>query len=46
MEVPTKGHCQQRLYGYIISAVSEKKYLMKFDNGSEKECCSAIHSLS
>jgi hypothetical protein len=30
------------LYGYVISAVGEKKYLVKFDDGSEKECSSNI----
>jgi hypothetical protein len=39
---PTK-HCQhQRLFGHIISAVGEKKYLVRFDNGNEKECSSAL----
>jgi hypothetical protein len=35
---PTKQcHCQ-RLYGHILSAVGELKYLVHFDDGTEKEC--------
>lgn len=39
---PTKRRRRQRLYGYVISAIGEKKYLVKFDDGSEKECSSNI----
>jgi len=39
---PTKRRRRQRLFGQIISAVGEKKYLVRFDNGSEKECSSAL----
>jgi hypothetical protein len=39
---PTK-HCHhQRLCRHIISAIGEKKYLVRFDDGSEKECSSAL----
>ncbi len=37
MEGPTKRRRRQRLYGQIVSAVGEKKYLVRFDNGVEKE---------
>jgi hypothetical protein len=39
---PTKHRHHQRLFGHIISAVCEKKYLVRFDNGSEQECSSAL----
>jgi hypothetical protein len=39
---PTKRRRRQRLYGHIVSAVGEKKYLVRFDDGSEKECSSAL----
>jgi hypothetical protein len=38
-----KDEPHQRLYGHIISAIGEWKYLVRFDNGSEKECSSAVH---
>jgi hypothetical protein len=30
------------LFRHIISAVGEWKYLVRFDDGSEKECSSAL----
>jgi hypothetical protein len=36
----TKRRRRQQLYRQIISAVGEKRYLVQFDNGIEKECCS------
>ena len=42
MEGPTKWHHRQRIYGHIISAVGEQKYLVRFDDGTEKECPSAV----
>jgi hypothetical protein len=39
---PTKHQHGHRLYGHIISAIGEWKYLVRFDNGSEKECSSAL----
>jgi DUF971 family protein len=30
------------LFGYVIRAVGEKKYLVRFDNGEEKELPSAV----
>ena len=42
MQGPTKRRRRQRLFGHIISAVGEKKYLVRFDDGSEKECSSAL----
>jgi hypothetical protein len=39
---PTKCHHHQRLFGHIISAVGEKKYLVRFNDGNEKECSSAL----
>jgi hypothetical protein len=30
------------LFGHIIRAVGEKKYLVRFDNGEEKECSSKV----
>ena len=40
IEGPTKRRRRQRLYGQVVSAVGEKKYLVRFDNGLEKECSS------
>jgi len=40
IEGPTKRRRRQRLYGQIVCAVGEKKYLVRFDNGVEKECSS------
>jgi len=42
MEGPTKRRRRQRLFGHIISAVGERKYLVRFDDGTEKECPSAV----
>jgi len=42
MEGPTKRHRHQRLFGHIVSAVGERKYLVRFDDGTEKECPSAV----
>jgi hypothetical protein len=42
MHGPTKRHHHQRLYGHIISAAGEKKYLVRVDDGSEKEFSSAL----
>jgi hypothetical protein len=42
IEGPTKRRRRQRLYGHIISAIGERKYMVRFDDGSEKECSSAL----
>lgn len=42
MEGPTKRRRRQRLFGHIVSAVGERKYLVRFDDGTEKECPSAV----
>jgi hypothetical protein len=42
MDGPTKRRCRQRLFGHILSAVGERKYLVRFDDGTEKECPSAV----
>ncbi len=34
--------CHHRLFGHIISTIGEKKHLVRFDDGSEKECSSAL----
>jgi hypothetical protein len=39
---PTKHQHCHRLYGHIISAIGEWKYLVRFDNVNEKECSSAL----
>jgi hypothetical protein len=39
---PTKRRRRERLFGHIIAAVGEKRYLVRFDNGQEKECPSNI----
>jgi hypothetical protein len=44
IEGSTKRRRHQRLYGNIISAIGEWKYMVRFDDGSEKEC-SSMHSL-
>ena len=38
----TKCRRHHRLYGHVISDVGERKYLVRFDDGSEKECSSAL----
>ncbi len=40
IEGPAKRRRRQRLFGQIVSAVGEKKYLVTFDNGVEIECFS------
>ena len=42
MDGPTKRRHHQRLFGHILSAVGERKYLVRFDDGTEKECPSAV----
>ncbi len=42
LQGPTKNRQQQRLYGNILSAVGERRYLVRFDNVLEKECTSAV----
>jgi hypothetical protein len=42
IEGPSKRRRRQRLFGRVIRAVGEKKYLVRFDNGEEKECPSNI----
>ena len=37
-----KRRRRERLFGHIIAAVGEKRYLVRFDNGQEKECPSNI----
>jgi hypothetical protein len=40
IEGPTKRRRRQRLYGIIVGAIGEKRYMVRFDNGTEKECAS------
>ena len=42
MEGPAKRRRRQRLFGHIIQAVGERRYLVRFNNGEEKECASNI----
>ncbi len=42
IEGPTKRPHRHRLYGHVISAIGEWKYIVRFDDGSEKECSSAL----
>jgi len=42
VEGPTKHRHQQRLYGNVVRAVGECRYLVQFDNGLKKECASAM----
>jgi hypothetical protein len=42
IEGPTKRRRRQRLFRHIICSVGERKYLVRFDDGSEKECSSAL----
>jgi hypothetical protein len=44
MEGLTKRHCCQQLFGNIASAIGERKLLVQFDDGTEKECPSAVLS--
>ncbi len=39
---PSKRRRRQRWFGQIITAVGEKKYLVRFDNGEERELPSAV----
>jgi hypothetical protein len=39
---PSKRRRRQRWFGHIITAVGEKKYLVRFDNGEERELPSAV----
>jgi hypothetical protein len=41
IEGPTKQHWHQQLFGNIVSAVGERRYSVRFDDGSKKECYSA-----
>jgi hypothetical protein len=42
LQGPTKRRCHQRLYRHNISAAGKKKYLVRFDDGSKKECFSVL----
>jgi hypothetical protein len=42
IEGPSKRRRRQRLFGHVVRAVGGKKYLVRFDNGEEKECPSNI----
>ncbi len=42
IEGPSKRCRRQCLFGHVIRAVGEKKYLVRFDNWEEKECSSNI----
>jgi hypothetical protein len=42
IEGPTKRRRHQRLYGHIISAIGERKYMVRLDDGGKKECSSAL----
>jgi hypothetical protein len=42
IEGPSKRRPRMRLFGHIIQAVGERRYLVRFDNGEEKECPSNI----
>jgi hypothetical protein len=42
MEGPTNRRRRHRLYGHIVTAVGEWKYLVRFDDGIKKECPSAV----
>lgn len=39
---PTKRRRRQRLFGHIIRATGERRYLVRFDNGKEKELPSNV----
>jgi hypothetical protein len=41
IEGPTKRRLRQCLYGIIVGAVGGKRYMVRFDNGTEKECASS-----
>jgi hypothetical protein len=42
MESPTKRHHHRWLFGHIVSFIGERKYLVQFDDGTEKECPAAV----
>jgi hypothetical protein len=42
IEGPSKRRRRQRLFGHVIQAVGERRYLVRFDNGEEKECASNV----
>ncbi len=39
---PTKRRRWERLFGYVVLSVGENRYLVRFDNGEEKELPSAV----
>ena len=41
---PTKRRRWERLFGYVVLSVGENRYLVRFDNGEEKELPSAVLS--
>jgi hypothetical protein len=42
IEGPSKRRHCERWFGHVLRAVGEKKYLIRFDNGEEKEFPSAV----
>ena len=42
IEGPSKRRRRERWFGHVLRAVGEKKYLIRFDNGEEKELPSAV----
>ena len=42
IEGPSKQRRRERWFGHVLRAVGEKKYLIRFDNGEEKELPSAV----
>jgi hypothetical protein len=42
MEGPSKRHHYQRIFGHILSAVGERRNLVHFDDGTEKQCPSVV----
>ena len=39
---PSKRRRRQRLFGHIVKAVGERRYLVHFDDGQERECPSNV----
>jgi hypothetical protein len=39
---PSKRRCRERWFGHVFEAVGERKYLVRFDNGQEKELPSNV----
>jgi hypothetical protein len=39
---PTKRHWRERWFGHVLQAVGERRYLVRFDNGQEKELPSNV----